>query len=140
MGMLRDTAPRRAIRQVLRQAGRPLSTQDVYGLARRLHGALGIATVYRTINCLLEEDWLKQLDVPGGGTYYELSGQPGHHHFQCKQCGKVFCTQCIPENVERLTPEGFHLSYHAVFLYGQCRDCSKATGDGAAARTSAPTD
>ena len=53
--MERDTRQRQAIRAALERADRPLSPKEVLSASRRRVRSLGIATVYRTLNSLLEE-------------------------------------------------------------------------------------
>ena len=122
--MLRDTAQRRAIRRAFQEAGRPLATHELHLFARETHPSLGIATVYRTVKRLLEQGWLRQVDIPHGPTCYEIAVRHKHHYFQCDGCGKVYDTICREENMTSILPEGFILNRHEVYLYGACMDCA----------------
>ncbi len=124
--MHRDTAQRRAIRQVFREAARPLSPGEILEGARRFVPNLGIATVYRSVRGLTEEGWLVPVEVPGEPHRYELSGQDHHHHFTCRQCGRMFDFDGCPKDLARLVPAGFVMEDHEVFLYGRCADCRKS--------------
>ncbi len=119
----RDTAQRRVIRDVFVRAERPLSVGEVHQLAQEVHTGLGIATVYRTIKRFLEEDWLRQRDIPESGSFFECTDIGPHHYFRCETCGKVYFTPCVPENVDAVTPEGFRVKRHDMFLHGTCRIC-----------------
>ena len=55
MADTRNTKQRQIIRDVFEDAGRPLSASEVAKLARVEVGNIGTATVYRTINKLLED-------------------------------------------------------------------------------------
>ena len=122
--MQRDTAQRRAIRQVIEIADRPLSPQEVLVCAQDHVPGLGIATVYRTIRGLQDEGWLAPVDIPGEAQRYEVAGKDHHHHFSCRKCGRVFEMAGCPGDLKRLLPGGFTMDGHDVVLYGYCRDCN----------------
>lgn len=123
--MQRDTVQRRAIRKVLTTQNRPLSPLEILEAAQSQVPNMGLATVYRTIKSLTESDTLKVVDVPGEPQRYELAGKGHHHHFSCRECGRMFEMDGCPEDLERLVPKGFTMEDHEVFIYGRCRDCGK---------------
>ncbi len=122
--MQRDTAQRRAIRDVLLDANRPMSPQELLDDARGRVPNMGIATVYRTLKGLTEQGWLVPVELPGEPQRYEVSGKGHHHHFSCQQCGRVFEIRGCPSELEKMVPKGFLMESHEVFLYGLCRDCN----------------
>ena len=122
----RNTRQRAAIRKAFERADRPLSPQQVLDSAQAEVDGVGIATVYRNIKALLEEDWLVAVELPGGATVYERSGKAHHHHFHCDECGRVFeLTGCLP-NINRLAGRKFSVARHELVLYGMCADCRTA--------------
>ena len=122
--MLRDTAQRRAIREVFRREARPLSPGEVLHGGQDSVPSLGIATVYRNIKALMTEGWLKTVQLPGDSARYELSARPHHHHFVCKCCNQAFDIEACPSGVEALAPAGFRVEAHEVTLYGRCPACA----------------
>jgi len=124
--MERNTRQRDAIREVFDVIGRPLSPLEVWEEGRSQVARLGIATVYRTINSLVEEGWLVPVDLPGEAPRYERSGSAHHHHFRCNSCARVFEIKGCPGDLRELTPPGFLLFGHEVVLYGQCALCNAA--------------
>lgn len=121
--MARETKQRQAIRRVLDGADRPLSPAEVLTVAQAEVPGLGLATVYRTINALVEEGWLVPVEVPGRPPHYERAGKEHHHHFHCRGCGKVFELQGCPGNLKSLAPSGFRVEGHELTLYGVCPGC-----------------
>jgi Fur family transcriptional regulator, ferric uptake regulator len=121
--MQRDTAQRRAIRDVFRREARPLSPEEVLKGGQASVPSLGIATVYRSIKGLIEEGWLKTVDLPGDRTRYELSATPHHHHFVCTRCGQASDIEDCPSDVESLATEGYQVEAHELTLYGACPAC-----------------
>jgi len=114
------------IRKVIEEANRPLGAPEILAEARTSFAGLGIATVYRTVKALTEEGWLVPVELPGEPPRYELSGKAHHHHFQCKDCGKVYELDGCVDNLRNLLPRGFAISGHEVLLYGQCVTCLSA--------------
>jgi Fur family transcriptional regulator, ferric uptake regulator len=119
---LRNTKQRDAILHALDKAGRPLLPAEVLEEALKVADTLGIATVYRTLNVLLESGQVTLVYTPNG-TRYELSGLGHHHHFLCNTCDKMFEIDGCAGNLKTLLPKGFSLENHDLTLYGQCRDC-----------------
>lgn len=120
--MPRKTIQREAIRQVLEEAGRPLSPEEILAEAREHVPKLGIATVYRALKSLREENFLVPVELPGEAPRYEIH-QEHHHHFHCRQCGKVFDVEGCPSGLKAISPPGFVLEDHELILYGRCDQC-----------------
>lgn len=122
-GMERNTKQRDAIRQVFEEIPRPLGA-EVLEAGRNRIAKLGIATVYRTINSLVESGWLVPVELPGEPPRYERSGSEHHHHFRCRTCTRVFEIHGCPGELRDLAPAGFRLESHEVVLYGLCARCA----------------
>ena len=122
----RNTRQRTLIRSVFEDSGRPLAALDVVKLAKARMGSLGVATVYRAINMLVEEGWLVPVEIPAQPTRYEVAGLRHHHHFYCRKCRKVYDVEGCPSEFDDLTPRGFELEAHEIILYGLCLACIPA--------------
>jgi Fur family ferric uptake transcriptional regulator len=119
----RNTKQKAAIRDAFLDTNRPLSPDEALEAARLHHRSLGIATVYRNIQNLVEEKWLQTVEVPGETTRYEVAGKEHHDHFHCNTCGKVFDLEGCMAPVTPKLPKGFRAIGHEIFLYGTCADC-----------------
>ena len=64
----KDYSPGNAIRQVLKNAGRPLSPQEIFNMSQREVTGLGIATVYRNLKSLQEEGAVIQSNYRAAAT------------------------------------------------------------------------
>jgi Fur family ferric uptake transcriptional regulator len=124
--MERNTKQRDANRQDFEATPRPLGPTEVLEAGREHMGSLGIATVYRTINALVDSGWLVPVELPGEAPRYERAGIAHHHHFRCRSCTRVFEIPGCPGDLRELTPAGFRLESHDVTLYGQCARCAAA--------------
>jgi len=121
--MQRHTQQRTALWQVIQEAGRPLSPEEMLRWGRRKVPSLGIATVYRTIKALVQERRLKPVTIPGQPDRYEPAHLEHHHHFYCRKCERVFEMEGCPVQISRLAPKGFRVESHDVILYGLCNGC-----------------
>ena len=122
--MERNTAQRRAIHRALEESGRPMGPNEIFDAAKLFAPGLGIATVYRAIKNLLEENVLAQVELPGEPPRYELAGKDHHHHFRCNSCNKVYDLQGCPDSFKQFLPKGFKLEGHEIYLFGLCTACA----------------
>jgi Fur family ferric uptake transcriptional regulator len=122
----RRTVQRNAIRSVLEQHLCPMGPHEIRAEARRQVPSLGMATVYRTLNQLMEQGLCRAVHLPGETTRYEAAQSTHHHYFNCRNCGGVYTIHACPGGFERLLPEGFQLDAHELVLYGHCPDCVEA--------------
>jgi Fur family ferric uptake transcriptional regulator len=120
----RNTRQKTAIREAFLRADRPLSPEEVLCAAQAEVEGLSIATVYRNIGALLDNDWLTAVAIPGEALRYEIAGKAHHHHFRCNACGKVFEMQGCDVTVRPRLPRGFRVTGHEFFLFGRCADCA----------------
>lgn len=121
-------------------AGRPgehLTAEEIYDLVRVQYPEIGLATVYRTIQVLLDLNIIDKINFDDGFTRYELAMQEDddskhhHHHAICKSCGKVYAFEDdLLDTLEKAIEEsmGFTVVDHEVKLYGYCRDCKEKFG------------
>ncbi|MBU6162604.1 MAG: transcriptional repressor [Myxococcales bacterium] len=121
--MKRKTEQRALIREVMGQTTRPLTANEVLDLAQEKRAGLGIATVYRTINGLVEEGWLLPVELPGEPARYERRELEHHHHFQCQACRKVFDVPGCSGLPTTGVPTGFEVARHEIVFYGRCAEC-----------------
>lgn len=120
----RNTQQRAAIRQAFELADRPLSPAEALQVAQASVPGLGIATIYRNVKALVEEQWLSEVQLPGAPSRYEVAGKHHHHHFRCRICDRVFDVDACPPDLRALTPRGFRLEGHDITLFGRCAACA----------------
>lgn len=120
--MSRVTAQRRAVEQVFEDATGPLTAREVHGLAEQRVEGLGIATVYRHLKKMVEQDLLDVVELAGQPTRYESSALRHHHHFQCLECERVYDVPGCAD-FSGLVPDDFRVLQHEIVLYGACAAC-----------------
>lgn len=123
------TAQRLAIAEVLLTSEHHLSAEEVAKEVSARGRSVGTATVYRTIDTLLESGLLVERDFGEGFRRFEPARDvPNHEHLVCTQCGKV--EEFRDERLERMTTivaesRGFARQRHRLVIHGICRDCQR---------------
>ena len=114
--------------------GQHLSTEDIYDLVKRESPEIGLATVYRTTQVLLDLELIDKINLDDGFVRYEISHSGGkggthhHHHLICLECGKVFSFEDdLLEKLEKRIEDtmSFDIVDHEVKLFGYCKECNK---------------
>jgi Fur family transcriptional regulator, ferric uptake regulator len=121
----RNTRQRETILETLTRAEGPLRIEDILERSRDELPSLGLATVYRTVALLKEEQRINEVQLPGEEPRFELPRLQHHHHFRCEHCGRVFELDFCPVHLPTgaLLPNGFRVSSHHLTLYGTCNNC-----------------
>lgn len=126
----RLTEPRRVIVAALRDAGRYCTATQLY---ERLRGrAVGLASVYRTLELLANLGLAERRAEPGGEASFLYCSPRHHHHVVCTACGTVREIDACPDSalacaVERET--GFQIERHTLDFYGLCATCRPAADE-----------
>ncbi len=123
------TAQRLAIAEVLLGADRHLSAEEVAAELTARGRQVGTATVYRTIDTLLESGLIVERDFGEGFRRFEPARDiPNHEHLVCSHCGKV--EEFRDERLERMTTivaesRGFARQSHRLVIHGVCANCQR---------------
>lgn len=128
----RNTKQKKMIMDCLRSSGNShLTAEDIYNLICENDQHISIATVYRNLKLLEEQNLVKKNFVSEDtSSFYELcdSNEPhAHHHLVCQQCGAILdFEEDLLGSLEKIieSTTGFHISDHRVIFYGICRDCA----------------
>lgn len=122
--MKRTTKQRTAVLAALTVAADFVSAQQLHGLLGS--EAPSLATVYRTVQALVE-DGTADTVTRKGEQVYRACGPAHHHHLVCVTCGAT--TEISGDEIERwatdtATANGYQLVSHVADIYGVCRNCS----------------
>jgi Fur family ferric uptake transcriptional regulator len=110
----------------LRQEGH-LSADDLVDLIRREDQRISRATVYRTLQWMVDAGIARKVDFGEGRFRFEHSyRQPRHFHLICKACHRSF--EFLSSDIEALVEEvatarSFAASQSVVQIYGTCEEC-----------------
>jgi len=128
--------PRQAILEVLSNTEEHPSAEEIYLAVQKIYPNIGLTTVYRTLELLVDMGLVFKFDFGDKRARYELSQGPTskkhHHHLVCTNCGRIIdYTDFIDEEKELLqrTEAGlsekynFKITDHLIQFYGLCDEC-----------------
>jgi Fur family ferric uptake transcriptional regulator len=121
------TAQRLAIAELLFASDHHLSAEQIAdGLGAR-GTRVGTATVYRTLDVLVESGLVVERDLGEGFLRFEAANdEPLHDHLRCTSCGRfeLFRDDGVKLLAERVAvQQGFDLERQRLVIHGVCRDC-----------------
>ena len=123
------TPQRRAVLEVLTSSGDHLTAAEIYERAHKLNPRIGLATVYRTLDILLDMSLVCAIHSRGSSpAYMATRATDHHHHLVCTQCGTiVHFTECDLDDLELRMAllTGFDIQGHFLQLTGRCSDCQQ---------------
>ena len=138
----RMTVPREIIISVLSDATEHLSAEDIYFRIHETNPAIGLTTVYRTLELLTQMRVLNKFDFGDKRSRYELTDQYSdkkhHHHLVCTKCGRIVdysdfaegeaCSIACTEK-ELSKKYDFTISSHHLSFFGTCPDCKEKNNE-----------
>jgi Fur family ferric uptake transcriptional regulator len=125
----RLTAARRAVVKTVAGAERALTPIEVYDIARKQNPALGLVTVYRTLEKLEELHLIQRVHQPQGCQAFIATSQAHQHLLLCEGCGQVKFFEgddldSLIAAIEKKT--GYQIREHWLQLFGLCSNCRSA--------------
>ncbi|MYV05402.1 transcriptional repressor [Lactobacillus rossiae] len=95
-----------------------------------VHQGLSLATIYNTLNTLVETGIVIELENGDAGTHYDYFGRP-HFHAVCQNCGKItdiFYDDFANLESAAVKQSGYMITEDHIELYGYCPDCQRKLG------------
>lgn len=135
----RVTMGRQIILDALANADKHLSAEDIYLRVHPRYPSIGLTTIYRTLEILVNMGLVFKFDFGDGRARYELIEGPHgsrghHHHLICVECGRIIdYSEALQE--EKIFVRGvedklskkynFDIRNHIIQFYGVCGQCRK---------------
>jgi Fur family ferric uptake transcriptional regulator len=129
-----NTAPRRMLVEKLAElarTGEAFSADDLWQDLRAANGRIGRATVFRSIEQLVESKVLDRVELSDGSHKYRVCGGSHHHHLVCTLCNRVVdFRECLSaQKFEEIGRQhGFTVNDHKLTVYGTCSRCLESGG------------
>ena len=125
----RLTEARRAVVETVQTSSRALTPVEVFDIARKKYRALGLVSVYRTLEKLEELHLVQRVHQPQGCQAF-IAESTGHEHLLlCQNCGKVtfFEGDDLDMLIKTISKKSGYLIYeHWLQLFGLCQTCQSA--------------
>ncbi len=125
---LRLTRQRRAVAEVLEDLEDFRSAREIHALMAERGHAIGLATVYRTLQLLADHGEVDLIRASEGGeASYRRCSTSHHHHLVCRSCGAT--VEVEGPAVERWTrgiaeEHGYAEVSHTLEIFGICSRCT----------------
>ena len=114
------------LEEVLKDQGHR-ECEDIYLALRQKGSHVSRATIYRTMDILVKNDFARKMEIGDGRARYESKvDSPHHDHIVCTSCGKIM--EFVDQDVEDLQNKiakryHFKLQRHIHHLFGICKEC-----------------
>jgi len=129
----RQTRQRSAVLALLDDQEGFRTSQDLHALLRERGDAVGLATVYRALQALVDDGQVDVLRSADGEAAYRRCSPVHHHHLVCRSCGRTTDVDCAVGAAPCLIPSatgGFVVDEAEVVFWGLCAGCQAARRQG----------
>jgi len=122
----RITPQRLAVLKVLAASQGHPSVERIHETVRARFPTTSIATIYKTVALLKQENEVLEIGFPDGSNRYDGNKPYPHPHLICTRCKKIIDPDL--SSLENLAQEvaketGFHIQSHRLDFFGLCREC-----------------
>ncbi len=122
----RNTRQRRAVTAILDDLDGFASAREIHDVLSRRGESVGLSTVYRTLQALVDAEELDALRADDGETRFRRCSTGHHHHLVCRQCGRT--VEVEGPTVERwadsvAAAHGYADVSHTLEIFGTCSTC-----------------
>ena len=118
---LKATIQRTSILKSIDHAGH-INIDDIYEDVKEQYPTLSLATIYKNIILMQQNNVIVEVPMNGEKSKYELA-KDDHIHLICQACGKIKDTEITSQTKKALVIENFQLSSSQINLYGLCQQC-----------------
>ncbi|MBV7295777.1 transcriptional repressor [Corynebacterium sp. TAE3-ERU12] len=123
---VRSTRQRTAVIGVLQEKDNFSSARDIHSELEHRNIHVGLTTVYRTLQSLVDAGAADVLHTDNGEALYRLCSDDHHHHLVCTECGATVEISGGPVEkwARQLAAEhGYTMTGHSAEVFGECGNC-----------------
>jgi Fur family ferric uptake transcriptional regulator len=122
----RITPQREMIIEAIAHQGNHVNADELFALIQERTHAVNIATVYRTLELLVEQGLASRIDLGEGRVIYATYQHGSHIHLVCRQCGQVLDADqemLSAFNQQLQSNYQFAADLQHISVLGLCSDC-----------------
>jgi Fur family ferric uptake transcriptional regulator len=120
----RATKQREAVESYLADGTTFVSAQQIYAGLREQGSTIGLATVYRALQGMVEDESVDALRTDEGEVVYRRCRSGSHHHhLVCRECGRTVEVEgpAVEQWADSVAGQhGFRDISHTLELFGTC--------------------
>ena len=126
---MKCTPARLSIFKEVYSSSEHFDADEIYFRLRSEKKRVSRATVYRTLDLLVENGFVSKVNVGQSQVHFENTlAQKHHEHLVCTQSGKIieFNNKLLEEEQNRICKEyGFLPTKHNLIVFGLCDKCQR---------------
>nr|WP_169312956.1 Fur family transcriptional regulator [Intrasporangium calvum] len=122
------TRQQAAVAELLEKCNDFTSAQTVHARLRDAGEGVGLATVYRALQAMVEAGTVDVLRTDEGEAVYRACSTHHHHHLVCRECGRTVEVEgpAVEQWTDRVAAQhGFSDVTHTLEIFGTCDDCGR---------------
>lgn len=127
----RATRQRAMLLSIMDETEEFRSAQEIHRILRDAGSTIGLTTVYRAMQQLVDAGEADMITITGDEKLYRRCRRAAHHHhLVCRSCGtaREVRVPSVERAVDRLAADhGFTDVDHMLEIFGRCPACSGAT-------------
>jgi Fur family ferric uptake transcriptional regulator len=127
-GITRNTRQRGEVLALLEETDDFRTPQQLHGDLRGRGAKVGLTTVYRTLQMLVDAGEVDTMRLPTGEQLFRRCGRAHHHHLVCRQCGTTVEVEgpAVERWADKLATEhGYTEVSHTLEIFGTCPRCAR---------------
>ena len=127
-GATRNTRQRGEVLALLEEVDDFRTPQQLHSDLRSNGAKVGLTTVYRTLQMLVDAGEVDTMRLPTGEQLFRRCGRSHHHHLVCRQCGTTVEVEgpAVERWADKLAAEhGFIDVSHTLEIFGTCPRCAR---------------
>ncbi len=123
----KPTRQQAAVAALLENSDDFTSAQTVHARLREAGAGVGLATVYRTLQAMVDAGTVDVLRTDDGEAVYRACSTHHHHHLVCRSCGRTVEVEgpAVERWADKVAEDhGFRDVTHTLEIFGTCTDCA----------------
>jgi Fe2+ or Zn2+ uptake regulation protein len=109
------------LRYLDKNRNHPTAYQIFEGLKKN-NPSLSKTTVYNSLEILNKHDIIHTISITGLETRYDIENKI-HHHFMCKECGRIIDIDIECPNIKKILEYGHRIEEVHGYFKGKCKEC-----------------
>lgn len=122
----KKTDKRELILEMFAGTDKYLTARDLLTVFKKDYPGMSFDTIYRNLATFVDLDILEETELNGERNFrMHCESDHHHHHFICRDCGKVKELSICPMEMLGEKLPGYSVEAHKFEIYGKCPQCQE---------------